>query len=195
MKSSVKSSLKSGSKSSTRSSVNSKLSNSSIFSQQIVKDFLVHNSDAIEEHIMTDKLMDLKTETVCDIDTVEENLETADESVLTTHASVKSLPHSVMPSLHSNTPVNDDENDIVTVYASTKSSRAGIAHCTLGGKNGPLAFEIKKITWGPDFHVQMSRNDNLGMVQAWFRHGAGMVQAWYQAWYRHGKKISSCFVS
>ena len=29
------------------------------------------------------------------------------------------------------------------------------AHCTLRGKNGPLAFEIQKITWGPDFHVQI----------------------------------------
>ena len=38
----------------------------------------------------------------------------------------------------------------------------------------------------PRFATRGSRNDNLGMVQAWYRHGAGMVQAWYQAWYRHG---------
>ena len=113
--SSVKSSSKSSSKLSTKSSVNSKTSNSSISSLKIVKNFLAHNFDTIEEHIMTDKLMDRNTDTTCDA--VDTNLETADESVLTTHASVKSLPYSFIPGLQSNTP----ENDIVTVYASTKS--------------------------------------------------------------------------
>ena len=38
---------------------------------------------------------------------------------------------------------------------SDRGSETAVAHCTLRGKNGPLAFEFQKITWGPDFHAEI----------------------------------------
>ena len=52
------------------------------------------------------------------------------------------------------TKSESDVRRLVTGY-SIPLDRNIDEHCTLRGKNGPLAFESQKITWRPDFHAEI----------------------------------------